>query len=109
MADDLQNFFDSAAPAGDPVPANKPERKKRTPRTPDKAADAAAAPPKKRGRKPKENGTAMSKIDVAVAVSVFAGLTAEEGAMVAKAAGVLAAMPKGSRSRIVSALSRLFA
>lgn len=104
MADDLQNFFDSAAPAGEPAPENKPERKKRTPRTPDKVADAAAPTPKKRGRKPKENGRAM-KIDVDVAVSVFAGLTPEEGAMVARAAEVLNGMPKELRSR----MARLFA
>ena len=110
MADDaLPDFFEGPKANG-PAPERKKRKGKRGKRQKPEAAVAAVEAPKKRGRKPRsDTGPRGTKIDLSLAFTALSGLKPEDAKLVSRLASHLGTMPKRSRTRIVQALSHIFA
>lgn len=90
------------------------EKKTRKKRQKPEVVATTVEPPKKRGRKPRAdkhaaNGQRSTKVDLSVAFTALSGLKVEDAKLVSRLAAHLGNLPKRSRSRIVQALSHIFA
>jgi hypothetical protein len=103
---DQEAPFASFVPSGEPPhtePETKPRKKRKGKDKSTRPKEAAAAPKVRKTRKPR-----TMKIDLNKAFVAIVGLNEQEAQMLDKIAAFLTENPKKSRSKVLTALCKIF-